>query len=104
MKDYALRMIFNKPIQRFSYEYEYHVALDKFIWNFGCIAGWNIERIYADKILSYICATERPEAEWYLNKVLEEIKSYHRVNIVNNTERSEDGDLFGEILINFEEC
>lgn len=106
MRDYVyvLKMVFSKPIQRFSYEIEYHKALDKFIWDFGCIAGWSMERIYADKMLSYICSTDRPESEEYLNKLLEDIKSHHKVSITRNAERSEGAELSGEIIIDFVEC
>ncbi len=87
-----------------SYELEYHNALDRFIWDFGCIAGWNIEIMYADNMLSYTCVTERPESEEYLNKVLEKIKNHYKVIITCNTERFEGLGLSGEIIIDFEEC
>ncbi len=99
MSNNFLRLILNKPLKNNPSELEYHYALDEFIWDIGCITGWDREIIETHKILlSYSCTTHHLENDQeYLNKWIEEIKNSHTVSITYNTEVS------GEIIINFEE-
>ncbi len=98
MSNDFFKVILNKTLKGNPSKLECHNKFDRFVWEVGCIKGWEREVIEADKSpISYSCTTDFFENDKvYLNMWIEELKSHHSFTIVNNTELS------GEVLINFE--
>lgn len=97
-KDF-FRLVLNKQLKGNPSKYKCHEQLDKFIYNIGCITGWERKILESSKNpISYTCTTNNFENDReYFNKWIEEIKKSYMIEILNNTE------LLGEIIINFEE-
>lgn len=93
------KITFKKHVEKDLSDIKYRLALDDFIYQFGCITGWEKKEETADRsALSYSCmrTSPQPESSEYIRDLIEGIRSSNNVTI-NQTKFS------GEIVILFED-